>query len=530
MTISCSDLTMTYADRPVLDGFSLTVPPGTRVGLVGENGSGKSTLLSCLAGRLQPTSGTVSMPADVGFIAQDSGIPLAATVSEVLYDALAPLHEAVARLEQLAGELTDPAAARDYDRVLEWATTHDAWDAPRRAELAAQRLGLEHLPGDRTAGELSGGQVSRLALAALLIRRPAAVLLDEPTNHLDDDALDFLQAQLMSMTGAVVTASHDRVFLNAVCHRIVDLDPSHFGTDGAGGQSFSGDFTDYLAAKVAARRRWSEAFEAQREELNELRAATRTTNLDIAHNRAPRDNDKFIHFSKGSRVQATVSRRRRNADQRIAAILRDEIPKPPAPLRFSGAFERQPTAYVSVRDVVVAGRVSCSRLDVTAGEHLLITGPNGCGKSTLLDVLAGRLDPAQGIVQRRARAVGLLTQAVGIPDLSATPQQLYDAATPREPLRSLGLLHPRDHNRPVGELSLGQQRRVELALLLARQPDLLLLDEPTNHLSLTLVDELEAALTRTPVTVVVASHDRWLRGTWTGPQVDLRDLRMATPR
>ncbi|NNG38162.1 ABC-F family ATP-binding cassette domain-containing protein [Flexivirga sp. ID2601S] len=522
MAITCTDLTFSYADRRVLSGVDLVVPPGARVGLVGENGSGKSTLLRLLAGADLPESGRVQVPADTGYYAQDSGLDLAADVATVLRDALAPLHDAVTRLEELAARLNDDeSAASDYAALLEWATLHDAWDADRRAEVAAHRLGLAAIPGDRRVAQLSGGERSRLALAALLTRRPEAFLLDEPTNHLDDDGLDFLQAELAEQAGAVLVASHDRVFLDAVCTGIVDLDPSHFGTDGRGGRAFTGNYSDYLQAKRTSRRRWEEEFAAQQDELTELRVAARTGERDIAHDRPPRDNDKFIYGFKGQRVQATVSRRRRNAEQRIAALERERIPKPPAAMRFSGAFERQPIASVQLRDVRVPGRLRCERLDVTPGEQLLVTGANGSGKSTLLGVIAGRLSPAEGAVEVRAREIGLLAQEVGIEDPTRSPAQLYDAARPRTPLSSLGLLHPRDHGRPVGELSLGQQRRVELALLLARQPDLLLLDEPTNHLSLALVDELEEALLASPVTVVVASHDRWIRRRWKGVQLAL---------
>ncbi|RNI19898.1 ABC-F family ATP-binding cassette domain-containing protein [Flexivirga caeni] len=526
MSLRITDLVCSYADHRVLDGVSLSVADGTTMGLVGENGSGKSTLLRVAAGRQEADGGTVTALGDVGFFGQDTGLAADATIGTVLYDALAPLHQAVERLEALASRMADdkPAAAA-YADTLDWAVQHDAWDADRRAEVAAHRLGLGRIDRTRTVGSMSGGERSRLALAALLTRRPAVLLLDEPTNHLDDEALEFLEHELVSMPGAILVASHDRVFLDRTCTEIVDLDPSHFGTDGVGGRLFAGNFSDYLVAKRAVRTRWQERFEAQQEELNDLRVAARTTNTDIAHNRGPRDNDKFIYGFKGQRVQATVSRRRRNAEQRIEVIERERIPKPPAPMHFSGSFDREPIASVLVRSVVVPGRLRCERLDVAPGAHLLVTGANGAGKSTLLDLIAGRQVPASGDVQVRARQVCLLTQDVSLTDLSVSPHDLFDRLDTRISLSSLGLLHPRDHQRPVGALSLGQRRRVELALLIARQPDLLLLDEPTNHLSLALVDELEEALATSPVSVVLASHDRWIRARWQGEWVELRSFR-----
>ncbi len=166
-----------------------------------------------------------------------------------------------------------------------------------------------------------------------------------------------------------------------------------------------------------------------------------------------------------------------------------------------------------------------ARLDLAAGEHLLLTGPNGSGKSTLLGVLSGRLATTRGTVEVTARTVRELTQDPRPSDPALSAAATYDGAVrgladpPR--LRDLGLLHPRDHRTPVGSLSVGQRRRLGLAVAIAGAPDLLLLDEPTNHVSLALAGELEEALATAPGGVVLASHDRWLRRRWSGPELSL---------
>ncbi|TWP34239.1 ABC-F family ATP-binding cassette domain-containing protein [Leekyejoonella antrihumi] len=519
--LQLTDITKTYADRHVLDGVDLTIAPGTRLGLVGENGAGKSTLLRIAAGIDPGHGGSVSAPVDLAYVAQYTGIDLDSTVAQVMHDALEPLHAAVTRLQALAARIDEPGAATAYDELLTWAQLHEVWDADRRAEIAATRLGLGEIAGARPAGSLSGGQRSRLALAAMLTRQPECVVLDEPTNHLDDAALDFLEDELRALHGSVLVASHDRVFLDRVCTAIVDLDPSHFGTDGDGGRRFTGDYTAYLQHKHEARHRWEEAFVAQQDELQQLRATAGTTTSDVAHNRPPRDNDRFIYGFKGSRVQATATRRVRNAEQRIAAVERRRIPKPPVPLQLSAQFGSRNAGSAALHDVYVNGRMQLQRLVVDSGDKVLVTGPNGAGKSTLLSLLAGQLRADRGSVVVQARSIGLLTQEVDLPSRSRSAHELYGDLAPGAPLHDLGLLHPRDLHRPAGELSIGQQRRLALALLVAQQPDLLLLDEPTNHLSLSLVDELESALTTTPVTVVIASHDRWLRQRWTGSEITL---------
>ncbi|MEJ7628197.1 MAG: ABC-F family ATP-binding cassette domain-containing protein [Nocardioidaceae bacterium] len=513
------DVSKAYGDRIVLDGLELVANPGQPVGLVGENGVGKSTLLRLLVGGEERDSGSVSLPPEVGYVAQDLTFEDDATLGDVLSGALEPLHRTVRRLEHLAHRLDDPAVADDYAETLAWATYHGAWDADRRAERAGHRLGLAAIDPTRPVRELSGGERTRLALAALVARQPECVILDEPTNHLDDDAIEFLESFLLDLPGVVLVASHDRVFLDRVCSVIVDLDSSHFGVDGEGGNRFGGGFTGYLEHKVAARRRWEEAFAAQQGELNTLRQAARTTARQVGHaSRPPRDNDKYIVHAKAQLTQAAVSRRVRNVERRLDVLERDQVRKPPREISFRKPLSGSTTArgsVVFVRGLRVSGRVEVERLDLSAGQHLLVTGANGSGKSSLLHVLAGHLEADAGTIMVSARKVGLLSQDVSFSDPSRTPQQEYDAATGSPvSLRELGLLHPRELARPIGVLSVGQQRRLALAILVAGGVDLLLLDEPTNHISLTLAGELESALERSTGTVVVASHDRWLRSRW----------------
>ncbi len=520
--LHATGLTHAYGHRTVLDAIDLLAAPGHRVGLVGENGSGKSTLLRLLAGVEQPDAGLVVRPADLVLVPQEPDFVEQATVGDVLVAALAPQHAAVRRVEELAASLAaDPGSADAYDRALAWALAHDAWDADRRAEQAARRLGLAVLDRSRPVAELSGGERTRLALAALVTRRPACVLLDEPTNHLDDAGLELVEEFCSDLPGVLVAASHDRVFLDRVCTDVVDLDPVAGGLDGRGGRRYGGGFSAYLEAKRLARRRWEETYAAQQEQIRALRHSVSHTARQVApHDRPPRDGDKYVYAFKGANVQRAVSRRVRDAERRLDEAERDQVRRPPRALRFDSALTARTGGAVTVRGLRVDGRLRVDRLDVAGCGRLLVTGPNGSGKSTLLAVLAGLLPADEGFVDVDSRRVGLLPQDVSFAHPGASAAATWTAAVGPHPvtaLGDLGLVHPRDLRTPVGDLSVGQRRRLALAVLVARAPDVLLLDEPTNHLSLTLAGELEEALGTSPGTVLVASHDRWLRRRWHHP-------------
>ncbi|MFI6661549.1 ABC-F family ATP-binding cassette domain-containing protein [Streptomyces sp. NPDC050523] len=529
------DLVRSLGGRRILDGISLTASPGHRIGLIGENGVGKSTLLRVLAGMDEPDAGSVTRPPDLGFLHQEMPYDTDATIAAVLDEALREAREDLAELDRLGEELArvpadDPghqALLDAYAQRLEQAQDRESWDADRRAALVLDGLGLGAFEPDRTLGSLSGGQRGRLALAALLVRRPSALLLDEPTNHLDDGAAAFVEEQLRALPGTVVVASHDRAFLDAVCTDVIDLDPA---VDGP--VRYGGNYSAYLAQKRAERERWERRYAEEQEELEALRQSAGVTAHRVAPDRGRTDNEKMGYGHRGGRVQQQISRRVRNATRRLEDLERGQVAEPPRPLRFAATgelaahSEDHARPLVSLRDVRVPGQLALDGLEVSATDRLLVTGGNGAGKSTLLAVLAGRL-AAEGEVRRQGElAVGLLAQDTVFERDDRTVRDTYElslgeARAEKVPLSSLGLLHEADLGRPVGHLSVGQRRRLALALLVARPPHLLLLDEPTNHLSPRLCDELEEALGTGPGAIVVASHDRWLRRRWQGREIRL---------
>ncbi|NED93325.1 ABC-F type ribosomal protection protein [Streptomyces sp. SID11233] len=522
-----------YDDHVVLDRVSLTVKPGEKAGVIGDNGSGKSTLLRLIAGAEAADNGevTVTAPGGVGYLPQRLDMPAGATVRDVLDRAFADLRALEKRLHEVEDALVDddPELLAEYGNLLAEFEDRGGYEADARADTALHGLGLPGLDRDRPVDTLSGGERSRLALAATLAAAPELLLLDEPTNDLDDQAVDWLENRLQEHRGTIVVITHDRAFLEAVTSAILEVDPDRKTVN-----RYGNGYQGYLAAKAAARARWEREYEEHLAEIErqETRAATAGRMLASIAKKGPWAFSGSEHHRARSSSSSTSSKAR-NANERLNRLHTDPVPKPPEPLRFTADIvvgdetaEVPEGPLTEVSGLRVDGRLALDSLSLAHGERLLITGPNGAGKSTLLRVLAGDLEPDAGTV-RRAERIGWLRQD----ELPKDPRRsvLAEFADGRlghadeytEQLLSLGLFRESEFSLPVGSLSVGQRRRIDLARLVTRPVDLLLLDEPTNHLSPLLVEELEQALVDYTGTVVVVTHDRRMRRAFRGSHLEL---------
>ncbi|MEW1928328.1 ABC-F family ATP-binding cassette domain-containing protein [Streptomyces sp. NPDC088360] len=516
--VRAEGLTVTRGSRRVLHDVSLTVSARSRIAVVGENGRGKTTLLHVLAGLITPDEGAVHRAGTIGLARQELSARDGETVGTLTSQALAASLAALAALDEAALALAEGDTAADdrYADALDAATRLDAWDAERRVDVALDALGA-CADRDRPLSTLSVGQRYRVRLACLLGARHDVLLLDEPTNHLDADGLDFLTRRLREHDGGLAVVSHDRALLRDVANRFLDLDPSRDKKP----RLYAGGYDAWQEARRRERERWEQDHQEQQAEHRRLQDAVSTARDRLSTGWRP-DKGTGKH-QRQSRAPGVVQALKRQQDTLEAH--RIDVPQPPPVLRWPDLGVRPSAPQLRAHGVAVHGRLA-GPVDLTldGGDRLLVTGPNGAGKSTLLAVLAGALEPTDGHVRtaKGARIVRV-TQETARQDPGLTAHEVHARHVGRlvaggslrdadaVPLGVLGLLDADAMRTPVGRMSQGQQRRLDLALALAGRPGLILLDEPTNHLSSTLIDELTDALRGTSAAVVVATHDRQLR-------------------
>ncbi|MCS6551845.1 ATP-binding cassette domain-containing protein [Curtobacterium flaccumfaciens pv. flaccumfaciens] len=532
-TLVAKGLSGGYAARTLFDSLDLTVAPGDVIGVVGVNGAGKSTLLRLLAGVDEPLAGTVSLaPTDafVGWLPQEHERIAGESVAAYL-GRRTGCTEATATMDAAAAALGDPdagdAAADRYSAALDRWLAAGAADLEDRIPAVLADLGLEPGTGDSGADgvgpdslmtALSGGQVARVGLAALLLSRFDIVLLDEPTNDLDLDGLDRLEAFVRGLRGGVVLVSHDREFLARSVTSVLELDLAQ-----SSNRLFGGGYDSFLEEREIARQHKRDAYDEFASTKADLVSRARTQRewssqgVRNAMKKSP-DNDK-IRRRAASESSEKQAQKVRQMESRIARLDEVEEPRKEWQLEFTiGSAPRSSAVVATLSNATFTqgdftlGPVS---LQVDGGDRIGITGPNGAGKSTLLRALLGKQAPTTGTVSLGSSvAVGEVDQAraafTGDQPLAAAFEAIvpeYTTADVRTLLAKFGL--KADHvGRPASALSPGERTRAGLALLQARGVNVLVLDEPTNHLDLTAIEQLEQALESYDGTLLLVTHDR----------------------
>ncbi|MEU2039201.1 ABC-F family ATP-binding cassette domain-containing protein [Nocardia niwae] len=471
--INLEQVHKSFGIKPLLDNVSLGVHAGERIGVVGLNGGGKTTLLEVLTGIEEPDSGRVSRLGGLrmAVVTQRGVLPPGATVGSVV----------------LAG-LADDAMT---DEVAE----HE-WAADPRIRSVMDGIGIADLGMDTQVDNLSGGERRRVALAAALVRELDLLVLDEPTNHLDVEGVQWLAAHLLGRRSALVVVTHDRWFLDTVATNTWEV---------VGGkvESYEGGYGDWIFAR-AERARQADASEARRRNLARKELAW---------------------LRRGPQARTSKPRYRVEAAEALIA----DVPPPRDSVSLAAfARKRLGRVVVELEDATLTtpdGRELVRDLTwrLAPGERVGLVGVNGSGKTTLLRALAG--DSAAGLaagkrVQGQTVQIGWLRQELDdLPtDLRVLEavQQVAQRIMLGDKEISAGQLAerlgftPARQRTPVGDLSGGERRRLQLTRILMSEPNVLLLDEPTNDLDIDTLQQLEDLLDNWAGTLVVISHDRYL--------------------
>ncbi len=528
-SVTARSVGFSHGPLEVLVDVSVTVGPGSRLAVVGPNGVGKSTLLRLLDGALAPGTGSVTVAppeATVVLLPQERDRrvdePLRGYLARRTGVAAAE-EEMTAAADRVAAGGPGPGAGDDYAAALErWLALGGA-DLDGRAPAVLDRLGLDTALLERDTTSLSGGELARCGLAAVLLTQADLLLLDEPTNDLDVGGLALLESFLAARNGGLVVVSHDRVFLERVATEVLEVDEFT-----RRGRLFGGGFASYLEERERARASAQAAFEAYDEQRASLLARARRDREWARQGQARATSARARAAEPDKNVRAHDKAGAEGRGAAAAKVLRQldrlaEVGDPRDPWQLRLALDpatRGPddvaglAAAVVRRDDFVLGPVD---LAIVRGERLALTGPNGSGKSTLLAALLGRLPLTSGRAWLgRSVVVGEVDQVRRTFAAAETLVAAFRTATGQDEAEARTLLAKfglgADHVvRPVGSLSPGERTRADLALLMARRANLLVLDEPTNHLDLPAIEQLEEALATYDGTLLLVSHDRRLR-------------------
>ena len=485
------DVSVAFGLNPVLDKANLQIDEQERVGLIGRNGEGKSTLLKVLSGDVLPDAGQVWRQAGVviATLEQSPLLPEASNVYEAVADSLGEVGHLIARYHDM---LNDPDVDLDALGALQHQLESlDGWSIQQRVDAVLSRL---NLPADKKINDLSGGWKRRVGLARALVVNPDVLLLDEPTNHLDMETIVWLEKQLASYRGAVVCITHDRVFLQNIAKRIIEIDRGQLS-------SWSCSYAQYLERKAAA-------LEAEAKTNAEFDKKLAREEVWI------RQGIKARRTRNEGRVRALQQLRRERAARRNLAG--------PAKLEVETG-EKSGKLVIEAENICIAydGRkmvhdFSCRLM---RGDRVGLVGPNGIGKSTLIKALLKEVALDSGMVKHGTKLkVAYFDQHRDVLDLEKTVIDLVsdgrDTITingrDRHIISYLGdfLFAPERARSPAKVLSGGERNRILLAKLFSQPANFIVMDEPTNDLDVETLELLEELLVEYKGTLILVSHDR----------------------
>lgn len=467
--IGAQEISKTYSSKPLFEGLSFSIESGQRIGLIGPNGAGKTTLLRILSGQIGPDSGklTVQKGLRIGFLEQVPQFSENASIHSTIMEGV-----------------KDP---------------HD-WEEMARANEIMAKLDLTKFGEETLVSTLSGGWKKRVALARELTREPDLMLLDEPTNHLDVESILWLEDLLARSNFATLTITHDRLFLQRISNRIIEVDKKHLG----GLLSVNGNYADFLAVR-------EEVLSAQERHETKLKNTLRRETEWLRRGAQARQTKQRARMDAAYELEDKVNELNERNQNRTVRL--DFI-----------SMEKNPKKLVEAKEISksYSGKQILPPLDllITPKSRIGLMGPNGCGKSTLIKILTKLEEPDTGKVFHSDRLkISLFEQNRESLDPNKTVLRTLCPAGERV-IYAGNEVHIRSYlarflfaydqmDATVGKLSGGEQSRLLLARLMLTEANLLILDEPTNDLDMSTLDVLADVLKEFNGAVVLVTHDRY---------------------
>ena len=507
--IDLIDVSKKFGANEILNSVSLSVNENEKIAIIGKNGSGKSTLMKIISGEVAADSGRriVQSLISVEMLAQNPNFNATFSVRDALNNELKEIFDAISEYEKsgvlLANEPENKEILKEQERLLKFIEAKDGWNIEHKIERILQEFKLKEYE-NRPICSLSGGEIRRVALGALILKKPDVLLLDEPTNHLDVYMVKFLEDMLKSSNQSIVFISHDRYFIDALATRCVEVEDASL-------KNFEGGYANYLTKKEEILASLAKSHETL---LKQLKAE-----------------EEWLRRGVKARLKRNEGRK-----ERVLAM-REEAKKNPGVIRrVRLELERASKNFNQVQSQnrkkmlfefknlskSIDDKVLFEKFDarVLQGERIAIVGRNGSGKSTLLKILLGLEKPSSGEIKRGEVSIGYFDQARNVLD---DDKSLIETFCPNGGDHVLvrgrnmhvygylkNFLFPKEFlDKKIGVLSGGEKNRVALAMLFTKTYDVLVLDEPTNDLDIATINILEDYLQSFEGAILLVSHDRY---------------------
>ena len=508
--IDLIDVSKKFGPNEILNKISLSVNERERIAIIGKNGSGKSTLLSIIvAGSLEPDSGRRILQGGVKveMLAQNPKFDDAATVKDALNLELKEIFDArdeyAAVLEALGSDPHNKEINARQDELIKFIEAKDGWQIERKIERVLEEFKLKEYE-NRAVASLSGGEIRRVALGALILKKPDILLLDEPTNHLDVYMVRFLEDMLKSSRQTIVFISHDRYFIDALATRSVEIEEGALA-------SFDGGYANYLAKKEEILASLAKSHETL---LKQLKAEEEWLRRGVKAR---------LKRNEGRKERVLAMREEAKKNPGVIRRVRLELERASKNFNQTQSVNRKKMLFeIKQLSKTIGGKQLFRDFNarVLQGERIAIVGRNGSGKSTLIKILLGFEKPSSGEIKRGEVRVGYFDQSrSALDDDKSLIETFCPNGGDHVMVRGRNMhvygylknfLFPKEFlDKPIGVLSGGEKNRVALALLFSKEYDVLVLDEPTNDLDIATINILEDYLQSFEGAIIIVSHDRY---------------------